>query len=406
VTVSKTVNGDTRDFYKERTDSSGVVYGMTLPAPDKALAAYPSAPPPSAAYDVTVEHPKYVTAKYKNCRVYDGAETVQSCELIPKIPGLDKPDPFTCVDSDSTKREKTDPAEDGKSNGEHGVKPPMYMPEDDSYYYGATHDAPKVDDTDADTLRRQLNRVSSNYPAIPKLADDGGGFDDAAQKSVAAFQQIFGLPVSGSADQATREKLGSIYDAVRELSKAYSEGITIGELERLFSGELKRGSRGKPVQIMQYFLSFISRFNKALPELTADGIFGAETEAAVRVFQRAYGLAEDGIVGRETWDTLLKAYGSVLGALPDEYRSYSSLYYPGYFISKGASGKVVEQLQTYLNKIARHRPGVPEVEIDGSYGPQTEGAVSAVQRLAGIPVTGEVGPMTWNAVVGMYNEYR
>ena len=37
----------------------------------------------------------------------------------------------------------------------------------------------------------------------------------------------------------------------------------------------------------------------------ADGIFGANTAAAVKRFQAAHGLAADGIVGRDTWHALL-----------------------------------------------------------------------------------------------------
>jgi len=388
VTVSKTIDGGTKVFYTERTDANGVAYGMTLPAPDKSLAAYPSAHMPFASYDVTVEHPKYVTMKHKNCAVFDGLETVQSFELIPRIPGLDRPEPVV--------RDEPEP-DFGRYVGDGEVKA------------ASGGDMLSLDGDDADTLRRQLNRVSANYPAIPRTAADdssGGGLDDAAKKSVAAFQQIFSLPVSGGVDEATRDKLNRVYDSVSELSRLYSEGITIDELERLFSGELKRGSKGKPVQIMQYFLSFIGHFNRDVPIIAADGIFGVDTETAVRAFQRAYGLREDGIAGRKTWDMILRAYSSVLDALPSEYLSYSSLYYPGYFIQKGASGKVVEQLQSFLRTIARHNSGIPMAETDGSYGVKTESAVSAVQRLAGIPVTGEVGPMTWNAIINMYNEYR
>lgn len=44
---------------------------------------------------------------------------------------------------------------------------------------------------------------------------------------------------------------------------------------------------------------------KLLGGLTVDGEFGTATEQAVRAFQRANGLAEDGIVGPMTWKRLL-----------------------------------------------------------------------------------------------------
>ena len=96
----------------------------------------------------------------------------------------------------------------------------------------------------------------------------------------------------------------------------------------------------------------------------------------------------------------------MLNSLPDEYRSYSSLLYPGYIITTGASGKVVEQLQTFLKTIADNNSAVPQVTVDGYYGNQTKNAVLAIQKLQGLEQNGQVGVLTWNAIVNLYNQYR
>tara|TARA_R110002074_G_scaffold227253_1_gene398781 strand:+ start:66 stop:983 length:918 start_codon:yes stop_codon:yes gene_type:complete len=56
---------------------------------------------------------------------------------------------------------------------------------------------------------------------------------------------------------------------------------------------LEKGSKGEEVKVLQ----------KALG-ITADGIFGAGTEAVVKKFQQENGLDYDGIVGRKTWEKL------------------------------------------------------------------------------------------------------
>lgn len=56
---------------------------------------------------------------------------------------------------------------------------------------------------------------------------------------------------------------------------------------------LKLGSRGEEVKVLQQKLS-----------ITADGIFGKNTDAAVRCFQKEHGLTVDGIVGLHTWELL------------------------------------------------------------------------------------------------------
>lgn len=56
---------------------------------------------------------------------------------------------------------------------------------------------------------------------------------------------------------------------------------------------LKLGSRGTDVVLLQQKLS-----------IKADGMFGPQTEAAVKKYQSEHGCTPDGIVGPHTWDAL------------------------------------------------------------------------------------------------------
>lgn len=255
-------------------------------------------------------------------------------------------------------------------------------------------------------IQRQLNRIAVNYPSIPKITESTGYFEQTTQTAVKQFQKIFNLVQDGIIGKDTWYKIKQIYNGIKGLSELYSEGITISEIERKYERLLKLGTRGPSVRILQYYLQFLSFFNLKLPYVSMDGIFGQETYDAVLTFQSLYGLDVDGIVGKNTWDMIQDAYIGVLNSLPDEYRSYSSLLYPGYIITTGASGKVVEQLQTFLKTIANNNPAVPQVTVDGYYGNQTKNAVLAVQKLQGLEQNGQVGVLTWNAIVNLYNQYR
>lgn len=255
-------------------------------------------------------------------------------------------------------------------------------------------------------IQRELNRIAANYPSIPKISGARGYFEQTTQNAVRQFQRIFNLDPDGVVGKETWYKIKRIYNGIKGLSELYSEGITISEAERKYERVLRKGSSGSSVRILQYYLSFLGYFNLKLPYISVDGIFGDETRDAVLTFQSLYGLDVDGIVGRDTWDMIQNAYAGVLTSLPDEYRSYSSLLYPGYIITTGASGKVVEQLQTYLKTIAANTPSVPDVTVDGYYGDQTKNAVLAVQRLEGIEQNGQVGVLTWNAIINLYNQFR
>lgn len=255
-------------------------------------------------------------------------------------------------------------------------------------------------------IQRQLNRIAVNYPSIPKITESTGYFEQTTQTAVKQFQKIFNLVQDGIVGKDTWYKIKQIYNGIKGLSELYSEGITISEIERKYERLLKLGTRGPSVRIVQYYLQFLSFFNLKLPYVAMDGIFGQETYDAVLTFQSLYGLDVDGIVGRNTWDMIQDAYVGVLNSLPDEYRSYSSLLYPGYIITTGASGKVVEQLQTFLKTIADNNSAVPKVTVDGYYGNQTKNAVLAIQKLQGLEQNGQVGVLTWNAIVNLYNQYR
>ena len=259
---------------------------------------------------------------------------------------------------------------------------------------------------DVRTIQRQLNRIAANYPSIPKIPETNGIFDETTRRAVQQFQRIFNLTPDGRVGKATWYKIKQIYNGVKSLSELYSEGITISEAQRLFRKVLQFGDSGTDVSTLQYYLDFLGFFYDTLPDITVDGIFGEETRNAVLAFQQQFGLPQDGIVGRQTWYRLQDEYDAVLRALPSEYSSYSSLLYPGYFITTGATRKVVEQLQTFINTIARNNSSVPAVTVDGVFGTATQNAVRAIQRLVGQNPTGAVGPLTWNAIVNLYNDYR
>lgn len=62
---------------------------------------------------------------------------------------------------------------------------------------------------------------------------------------------------------------------------------------------LKLGSRGLEVTAWQNFLN-INNY----PCGNADGVFGKNTERAVRAWQESHGLEPDGIIGRATWASI------------------------------------------------------------------------------------------------------
>lgn len=131
---------------------------------------------------------------------------------------------------------------------------------------------------------------------------------------------------------------------------------------------LRTGNSSNFVYLLQLMLNQ-NGFN-----LVVDGQFGTRTLNAVTQFQQTNGLAADGVVGANTWRTLL--------VLP-----------PRPTVRRGSRGTYVKYLQEKLiSKL------YPVGEIDGVFGGNTEQAVKEFQQENGLAVDGIVGPATWQTV--------
>ncbi len=248
-------------------------------------------------------------------------------------------------------------------------------------------------------LKRELNRISQNYPAIPKITDLNGVFDRETDEAVRAFQKIFNLTVDGAVGKATWYKIKQIYAAVKRLSELTGEGLTISEVERRYTEEMSLGSQGPDVESVQYYLAFLGYFYPQLPPIAITGFFNEETRDAVFTFQSVYGLPVTGVVDAETFYTIEREYRNAVSDLPANYRSAIGEPYPGRFLTVGDRGESVRIIQEYFNRIAVNDPAIPTIAADGIFGNETRNAVIAFQRQLGIEENGAIGPAEWAEIV-------
>ncbi len=252
-------------------------------------------------------------------------------------------------------------------------------------------------------IQTQLNRISDNYPAIPKIKELNGVFGVDTESSVRKFQQIFDLQPTGEVDKSTWYKIKQYYVGVKQLSDLVSEGITLSEVQVPFTNRLQEGNLGIGVKTIQYYLNILAYFNPALSMVPLSGVFGPETTAAVRVFQEFYGLPVTGMVGINTWNTMNRIYTETVENLREGYSGGRGKLYPGYFLTEGMSGQAVRDLQTYLSLIGKNYAAIPEIPVTGYFGEQTRAAVIAFQTAFGLDPSGAVGPITWNTITQQYD---
>jgi len=146
---------------------------------------------------------------------------------------------------------------------------------------------------------------------------------------------------------------------------------------------IKRGADGPAVEFLQDALNVVPNTDPGY------GTFGPATEAAVRAFQRSHGLAEDGIVGPNTW---ARIFADRVGS-GNSGSGSSSTTRPT--LRRGSSGKEVSDLQAFLNRVF---PSYSSLAVDGSFGERTEAVVREFQRRSLIVDDGIVGPATWRAL--------
>ena len=251
-------------------------------------------------------------------------------------------------------------------------------------------------------IQTRLNRISKNFPVIPKITDPDGLFSDDTEAAVRAFQQQFDLTPDGIVGKATWYAIARIYSAVKRLTDVNSEGIAPGELTLIFNGRLEQGDRGFAVSELQYLLAFIAAFSERVRPVTVDGIFGSGTRGAVEDFQYDADLQVTGVVDEITWNAIVDTYQSLLDSLPDGYFTSETLPYPGTPITVGSRGSDVSALQNYLNRISDTYTAVPKLVVDGIYGEATAAAVRAYQSIFGIEPTGITASVTWQSVTDTY----
>lgn len=140
--------------------------------------------------------------------------------------------------------------------------------------------------------------------------------------------------------------------------------------------------KGKTGETVKYIQNKLINKGYFLGRTGADGIFGFQTEKAVRQFQIDNSLSADGIIGPLTWEKL------------EDSTIVISSSYPGSIIGMGARGDNVVKIQRELIRRGYNVPG----GADGQYGSGCRETVKKFQGDNGLEIDGVVGKRTWDTL--------
>ena len=228
-------------------------------------------------------------------------------------------------------------------------------------------------------VQMALNRVSQNFPAIPKLSVDGI-FGPGTERAVRIFQQSFGLTDDGIVGRQTWYELERVFVGVLRLSELRSLGLRYEDLGWDFPEPLRVGDRGDKVGQLQYMLAVVGQFVQEVPVISVDRIFGPLTRDAVIAFQRYEGFPATGEADDRIWDALYELYSGIDNRVLENRAAF-----PQYDTSE----------TTVVN--ARQR-----LAALGYTGSNLQEAIRAFQRANGLSVTGRLNDATARAITRQY----
>ena len=128
-------------------------------------------------------------------------------------------------------------------------------------------------------------------------------YNDNTKEMVMAFQQKYGLPVTGIITYTDWNMIQNVYNKLlRSYPKEYSNYI-----DELYPNYfLTRGMSGNDIRRLQGFLLKICRYDKSIPGVRVNGIFDELTENSIKKLQNDYGFEINGLVGPLLWNKIVE----------------------------------------------------------------------------------------------------
>ncbi len=150
-------------------------------------------------------------------------------------------------------------------------------------------------------LQRYLHGIDMSRGKLPAVIPDGV-YGERTAAAVADFQREKGLPATGKTDGETWDMI------VKEYLTEMGEKPVPFSVFPSADYVCHKGCGGVLVWVIQSILAELGKRYDNMMIIKVNGDYTAETEAAVKNFQKICGLSLTGSVDSTTWNLLLVCY--------------------------------------------------------------------------------------------------
>lgn len=153
------------------------------------------------------------------------------------------------------------------------------------------------------SLQTMLRVIAEADQQQPSVIPDGI-YGPNTVSAISAFQRRHGLPITGTADQATWDAIIPIYE---------DSLIQVGPAEPLLivmnpNQVIKRGETHPNIYLVQAILTVLAQSYTSIPDPGFSGIIDLPTSESLSAFQRFSLLPDTGELDKQTWKQLALHY--------------------------------------------------------------------------------------------------
>ncbi len=157
-------------------------------------------------------------------------------------------------------------------------------------------------------IQKMLRELEINRNGVSNVSVDGV-FGPATTQAVQSFQQAYGLPITGTVDRNTYDRLIDTYNTSREKDMAV---IPIFAFRPGDGVALRTGDIEDAVYFLNIMLRSIATVFRNIPFPTVSAEYTDSTAQAVRSMQRVVGLPITGVTDRRTWNRITALYNDLV----------------------------------------------------------------------------------------------